>query len=100
MRKLKLDLNALQVETFDTRDDRLSPGTVAGFEDSVAGSYCVDCGTYTDGACGGCYSVNAGTFCDPGGTDPGPTADWNNAHCTFENCTANTWCYEGCSGFC
>jgi len=102
-KKLKLDLDTLHVESFDTRPGEAKRGTVAGFDvteqaDScIAGSFCLICNSNDLD----CQGPSGNTVCDTQCyCGPGPTVDPNNAYCTFENCSAETWCYAGCSYNC
>jgi hypothetical protein len=72
MRKLKLDLDALQVEAFDTEAQPAARGTVAAHDSESKESLCY----------GMCNSTE-------------PTQDPYNAYCTWEACS-NTWCYNSC----
>jgi hypothetical protein len=57
MRKLQLELQDLQVETFEVASHGHSSGTVAAFETGFETGYTVD-------RCGGCYSEGgAGMTC-------------------------------------
>lgn len=49
MRKLKLQLDALKVETFATSGHRARRGTVAGHGITQSGTCGTGCGGYTDG---------------------------------------------------
>ena len=70
MKKLRLDLEALSVESFSTADKRLERGTVRGHDSTDTGS---ECQTYLEScvvtACcsydGGCYSNGGGRPCHP-----------------------------------
>ena len=73
MRKLKLDVEALEVEAFDTQAALSARGTVAARESESKESLCY----------GMCNSTE-------------PTQDPYNAYCTFDACSANTWCYVSC----
>lgn len=73
MRKLKLDLDELQVEAFDTSAAPAEHGTVAAYDSDSKESLCAD-------------------MC-PG---TGPTLDPENAYCTWDACSAYTWCYASC----
>jgi len=61
MNKMKLDLESLQIESFDTSEAREDRGTVNGHESEAGHSYAGTCGTHCWGLCGG------------GGDDHGPS---------------------------
>ena len=68
--KLKLDLDALQVETFDTETDEARQGTVVGLACSETTCIQVYCDITWDGA-GTCEATDV--TCDSGGTGTGGT---------------------------
>ena len=84
-RKLRLELDALRVESFDTADARAGAGTVRGHQEDAEHEIVDEpgevqpctCGCTRDGACGSdtvCGAVTCGTncfnTCYPGCTSP------------------------------
>jgi hypothetical protein len=98
MRKLKLDLQTLEVQSFRTEDRPALGGTVFGamtyINDGCTGG--AECNTYPQSACGNCIpSIRGcdGTYGCGGGTD------WMTCGYTCATCDQNT-CIESCGGTC
>lgn len=66
MKKLKLEIDALQVESFESTTQTAQPGTVRGREDSSGYGGCADA-CYSMSACDSwqsCYTLDCGQTCD------------------------------------
>jgi hypothetical protein len=70
MRKVKLNLARLKVESFDTSHVTGERGTV-----QAHAPYTYYCGTYEEG-CSGYVTCGGGTWCGPCATEPRGCFDW------------------------
>ena len=107
MRKLKLDLDCLVVESFDTRPARAEGGTVFGqatFGESCEGTCYTDC---WGGTCPNCDQSSIALCTQACGSGREGTCD---ATCATCGDSCNGWrscidtcvqtCWESCYGYC
>jgi len=87
MNKMKLDLDALQIESFDTSEAREERGTVRGHDATEDLTFCQE-------SCAGTCATHCWGLCNGGGDEHGPSV----TTCTkILNCELQPYSYGfGC----